>query len=199
MRHEYVNEKKSMIKCWLRVLFVSLMVSFAQSGISQVIKKDSKMVDQPKSKTSVAEVKKGELVKILKRKGFWFQVESKGKKGWVKATVVKFNKKSGSVALDTGRMGKGNIVSTSAARGLSAKDLVSGKPNTKELEKFAQFFASGAEIDTFASSGKLSPVTKKIVLRAPPVQKKTKAESPPRKVKKSNKAETVEEEDDDEW
>ena len=96
-------------------------------------------------------------------------------------------------------MGKGNIVSTSAARGLSAKDLVSGKPNTKELEKFAQFFASGAEIDTFASSGKLSPVTKKIILRAPPIQKKTKAEPPPRKVKKSNKAEIVEEEDDDEW
>ena len=182
-----------------KLCFLSLLISLTQHVIGQVVKKDAKLVDQPKSKTAVGDVKKGQTVKVLQRKGFWFQIEVGGKKGWVKATVVKFDKKSGSVALDTGRMGKGNIVSTSAARGLSAKDLVSGEPNTKELEKFAQFVSSGAEIEAFASSGKLSPVTEKIVLRAPKVQNKTKTQRPPQKVKESNKAKIVEEENGDEW
>jgi hypothetical protein len=89
-------------------------------------------------------------------------------------------------------------VSTSAARGLSAKDLVSGKPNAKELEKFSQFIATDSDITTFASVGKLQPVKDKIVLRAPAVGKPKEVKKEPVKVRENTK-EVVVEESDDEW
>jgi hypothetical protein len=46
------------------------------------------------------------------------------------------------VALDTGRACKGNIVAASAARGLSAKDLLEGKPDYKSLQKLEQFIVA---------------------------------------------------------
>ncbi len=183
--------RKLFILCFTTLFFV-------HSISAQVAKKDAALVEEPKSKKEIGKIKKGDKLKVLQRKGFWYEIESGGKKGWVKATKIKFNKKSGSVALDTGRLGKGNIVSTSAARGLSAKDLVSGEPNTKELGKFSQFIATDSDISTFTSVGKLQPVKDKIVLRAPAVEKPKEAKKETGKVKKNTK-EVVEEESDDEW
>ena len=75
-----------------KLCFLSLLISLTQHVIGQVVKKDAKLVDQPKSKLP-GDVKKGQTVKVLQRKGFWFQIEVGGKKGWVKATWLSLIRK----------------------------------------------------------------------------------------------------------
>jgi len=96
-------------------------------------------------------------IKILKREGFWVQVEVAGTKGWVKLSSVNMAGQTPSITpLDTGRTGKGNIVSTSAARGLSAKDLTLAKPDSSQFEELKKFAVDSSEADKFAKSGGLS-------------------------------------------
>ena len=116
-------------------------------------------------------------MKITKRQGFWVEVDAGGKKGWVKLGVVNMASNSGgSVALDTGRTGKGNIVSTSAARGLSAKDLLQGKPDPQAVVKLESYVLDASVVPAFRTEGGIRPLTEKIALTAPPAEPAAKQE-----------------------
>ena len=111
----------------------------------------------------------GASLKVLERQGFWLRVEASGRSGWIKAGAVSFSAvSSGSVAIETGRMGSNNIVASSAARGLSAKDLMNGSPRMDEVAKLAQYAISDmAEVSVFMAQGAISPLSQHIVLRVP--------------------------------
>ena len=63
-------------------------------------------------------------------------------------------------------MGKSNIVSTSSARGLSAKDLVSGQPNTEEVA-WLESRSISPDIQAFLTSGGVVAISGRIQLAAP--------------------------------
>jgi hypothetical protein len=131
------------------------------------MKESGALLDKPEG-NKLVELKSGTAVKILKRQSFWVEVEAGGKKGWVKLGQIALTAGGdGAVALDTGRAGKGNIVATSAARGLSAKDLLDGKPDHKSLQKLEQFIVDPASIDAFRAEGAIIPV-KGVISLAPP-------------------------------
>ena len=105
---------------------------------------------------------------MLKRQGFWVNVEIGSLNGWLKVSMVNFaGPNSGTISIDTGRMGTGNIVSTSAVRGLSAKDLVDGKPNFDELHKLESLNMEMSSVLTFMSEGNVKPQEIKVTLSAP--------------------------------
>lgn len=107
-------------------------------------------------------------VKLIRRQGFWTEIELLGSKGWVKLSSVQLGSGAGLAAgLDTGRTGKGNIVSTSAARGLSSKDLTSAKPDFNGFEQLRKLSVSPNAADAFAQSAQVQ--TRSVaLLSAPP-------------------------------
>jgi hypothetical protein len=157
------------------VLFLLTLV-FSSVIQAQTLKENTGLFDKPDG-AKTADAKAGTPLKITKRQGFWIEVDAGGKKGWVKLGVVNMaSTTGGSVALDTGRTGKGNIVSTSAARGLSAKDLLQGKPDPQAVVKLESYVLDASVVPAFRTEGSIHPLTEKIALTVPPAEPVAKQE-----------------------
>lgn len=94
----------------------------------------------------------GTPLKLTGRQGFWVMVDASGGTGWLKVSVVTMGSgvSTGLGALDTGRAGRNNIVSTSAARGLSAKDMLAARPDFSQFELLQKLTVGSAEAQNFA-------------------------------------------------
>ncbi len=165
------------------VLFFLLLIFSSAVIQAQTLKENTGLFDKPDG-AKTADAKAGTPLKITKRQGFWVEVDAGGKKGWVKLGVVNMaSTTGGSVALDTGRTGKGNIVSTSAARGLSAKDLLQGKPDPQAVVKLESYVLDASVVPPFRTEGGIHPLTEKIALTAPPAEPSAKSEAKPEEKK----------------
>ena len=162
---------------YFSAVFLFFMLIFSSVLVqAQTLKENTGLFDKPDG-AKTADAKAGTALKIIKRQGFWVEVDAGGKKGWVKLGVVNMASNSGgSVALDTGRTGKGNIVSTSAARGLSAKDLLQGKPDPQAVVKLESYVLDASVVPAFRTEGGIRPLTEKITLTTPPVEPAAKQE-----------------------
>ncbi len=135
---------------------------------AQTFQADTPLLASPDAAAKPAgQARAGAAAKILKRQGFWLEVEAGGAKGWVKLSAVKLATPGGPAAVDTGRLGSGNIVATSAARGLSAKDLLEGRSDEKAVDRLAEWRAESRQLQQFASEGGLSEVRLTAFLQAP--------------------------------
>lgn len=137
------------------------------SAVGQTMREDVIALDKPNGKATSHKFVSGSSVKVVRRDGFWIEVSVAGKSGWIKASQVNFSSPGGSVAIDTGRMGSGNIVSTSAARGLSAKDLLNGKPNLSDVGRLESIRVDAKDVQAFALAGNLRPPSSSIKLSTP--------------------------------
>lgn len=145
-------------------------------------------------------------VKVLKRQGFWVEVEASGAKGWLKVSEISLGSgatgATGLGGLDTGRTGKGNIVSTTAARGLTAKELVAAKPDPQQVTQLKGLAVSASAADAFAKAGGLavrqvallSGATNDSVATTAPASSKTEKPA----LSKASSAKRVKPADDDE-
>lgn len=148
-----MNIKNNLMLVWAGCLWAVLSL-FSLAVHAQVVRENAPLVDAPDGKTVVLNVKAGTAAKAVKRQGFWVLVEAGGKTGWIKASALSFSGGSGGpTAIDTGRMGQSNIVSTSSARGLSAKDLLSGQPNLEEVAWLESRSISQSSLQIFLTSG----------------------------------------------
>ncbi len=183
------------ISTWKRFIFLSLLC-FGVSVSAQTLREDANLIDKPDGAPGPTKLKAGASVKVLKRQGFWVEVDAGGKNGWLKASQLNFTGATGGpTAIDTGRLGTGNIVATSAARGLSAKDLVSGKPNFDEVKKLDTLGFDPAGIDSFVAQGGVVPSKEKIQLAAV----KPAAPAQPASSSSGGAAPTTPKKDSDEW
>ena len=180
----------------LPILLAILSGGNAADALAQetTVPVELKAAADPASK-SLGRLPANSPLKILKREGFWIEVESSGGRGWIKAsTATMGSASSGLSGLSSGREGKGNIVSTSAARGLSTKELVAAKPDFNQVEELQRSSVDSKAAEAFASSGKLGK--RSVALLAAP--SKSSEPSPAAKQKKPSKASKDEDEDDDE-
>jgi len=150
------------------MLWLSAVI-FASNAAAQSLGKaaDLKASPAPEAKT-VKSVAANAPVKLLKRQGFWVEVDAGGATGWIKLSDLNMAAAGGPGlgAVDTGRTGKGNIVSTSAARGLSAKELTAAKPDTQQFEQLRALAVNAGDAENFALAAGLKPRT--VALLAPP-------------------------------
>ncbi len=137
------------------------------SAVAQTMREDAIALDKPNGKATSLKFVFGSSVKVIRRDGFWIEVNVAGKSGWIKASQVNFSSLGGSVVIDTGRMGSGNIVSTSAARGLSAKDLLSGQPNLSDVSRLESIRVEAKDVQTFTLVGNLRPPSSSVSLNTP--------------------------------
>ncbi len=144
-----------------------LIIGFCELALGQVVKEEVRLFDKPSGVPQGSILPSGITVKVVERQGFWVRVDVSGRTGWIKASVLSFSSGSaGPIAIDSGRLATGNIVSTSAARGLSAKDLVSGQPNMVELA-WLESRSISPDIQAFLASGGVVAISGRIQLAAP--------------------------------
>ena len=142
-----------------KLIAASFMVLLASAAVAQEVKKDTALVgsDQPGAST-VGTAKSGARAKILERKGFWVRIEAGSATGWTKISALQFGGAgAGAIAIDTGRMSKGNIVSSSAARGMTKGEFLEAAPNEVALAMLKTQMPAADAIVKFAEAGKLSP------------------------------------------
>lgn len=147
-----------------------LMAGQCSSLSAQTLSKAADLRASPDANAkALKNLPSGTAVKLSKREGFWVEVDASGAKGWVKLSEVSMGQTptAGIGALDTGRTGKGNIVTTSAARGLSAKELVAAKPDVQEFEQLKLLAVNPQEAEQFAQAAGLK--TRNLALLASPV------------------------------
>jgi len=137
---------------------------------AQTIKGDGALVDKPDG-AKIAALKSGTPASVLKRHGFWVQVRAASKTGWVRLNQLGFGVASGIVALDTGRAAAGNIVSASVARGMTAKDLLNGKPDLGAVARMDAWVPNLASVDKFFADGGVAPINLTMTLKAIPAPK----------------------------
>ncbi len=157
------------IKGHRQFLLIALLVVMASvtPAWCQALREEATLFDKPSGTPSAAKLKAGVAVKVLKREGFWVEVDVAGKAGWLKVSQINFAGASGGpTAIDTGRLGTGNIVATSAARGLSAKDLVSGQANYAEANRLELLTTQSPTVQAFLTSGGVVAIKDKVQLAA---------------------------------
>ena len=159
-------------------VLLALSLSAVSTAWAQVVREDLILLDKPDGKALDIKLKGGTPVKALKRQGFWVELDAGGKSGWVRVSTINFSTGAGgSMAIDTGRLGTGNIVSTSAARGLSAKDLLQGKANFDEVEKLEKLSFDLAALPAFRNDGGVQPSSANIALSTAKPAGKASAET----------------------
>ncbi len=161
----------------LRSIFCLLLLGAWSISFSQSIKADASLLDKPDG-AKVGSIKAGSSVTVVKRQGFWAQLQSANGAGWVKLTQLTFGGVSGVAALDTGRAGSGNIVSTSAARGLSSKDLLSGRPDSAAVAAMDAWTPELASVEKFVAEGGVTSVNLTFALRVPTAANTSRKNAP---------------------
>ncbi len=151
------------------ILFLSLtcISSFSQVTTKKVDLKESASSE---SKTTLT-LPENSKVTILQRTGFWVRATAEKSTGWLKVTDLRFsNDVSGRVNLssvDSGRTGTNNIVSTSAARGLSAKELSEATPDFAAVRLLTSMSRNEELLRKFRAEGGLE--IRQIAVIAPSV------------------------------
>lgn len=150
------------------LLSLTLMLPLGELQ-AQMIAKATDLKAEPMSEAkSLKALQANTAVKMVKRQGFWAEIEAAGQKGWVKLSDLNMSTgaNSGLTQMDTGRSGKNNIVSTSAARGLSAKELIAAKPDPQQFDQLKSLAVSAADAESFSKTGGLQ--TRTVSLLAAP-------------------------------
>lgn len=141
------------------LLFWGMLVSIGTPLYAQTSNKSTDLKASPANDSKVIKnIPAGTALKLSKREGFWVEVEAGGAKGWVKLSDVTMGQgpAGGLGVLDTGRAGKGNVVSTSAARGLSARELVAATPDLNEFENLKKLSVTSRDAEQFSNEGGLA-------------------------------------------
>ena len=131
----------------------------------------SELKDRPANDArTLAPVAAEAPVKVLARQGAWTQVETGGRRGWMRVFHLRFPstvESGGGGALSglTGVFGFGqrkqaetSRVATLGIRGLSAEDFQSASPDPAALRKLQSWRSDKASAERFAREGKLAPV-----------------------------------------
>lgn len=150
------------------VTFLALLV--VCTGVyAQTLKEETRLFDKPSGIQQSAALSAGSSVKVIERQGFWLKVQIGNSSGWIKASSVTFSSgTSGPIVIETGRTGGGNIVASSAARGLSSKDLMNGAPRMDEVEKLSKFAVNDPkELSAFITQGRVLALAQPITLKVP--------------------------------
>lgn len=138
-------------------------------------------------------------VNVIDRKGFWINVKLDESEGWLSIKELSASNSGSKTPINTGRQTKGNIVATSAARGLTAEDLLSANPDFDAFGKLTGLGVTAGDAEQFAKDGQLGP-RKLAMLSGPnglkPQVAVTRGASGTKK-KATNSKNTDETEDDD--
>lgn len=146
-----------MLAFCLRAPIVALALLVASLAGAQTFSADTPVLTAPDAAAGpVTQARSGAPAKVLRRQGFWLEVEAGSARGWVRISAVKLAASSAPLTIDTGRLGANNIVATSAARSMSAQDLIEGPSDNQAVERLPAFRPDPGQLAQFAQAGALA-------------------------------------------
>lgn len=102
-------------------------------------------------------------VKIVSRQGGWLKIESASGAGWVRMLAIRTGATEGAGGdsglkqlFNVARSGSSGTAVATGVRGLDREQIRNAQPNTAELARMAQFAASQADAERFASGAGLA-------------------------------------------
>ncbi len=130
----------------------------------------SELMEEPyRDAVPLAELKAGDAVEILRRKGGWLKVESAGRTGWVRMSRIRKGKMpekpaagreaKGVLALASGRSGTGNVVAATGVRGLSEAKLKAARFHAAGMKRLESYHVSRQQAARFAQAAGLTAKT----------------------------------------
>ncbi|MEY4710885.1 MAG: hypothetical protein RIS88_335 [Pseudomonadota bacterium] len=141
----------------LRAPIVALALLASGWTGAQTFTADTPLLAAPDAAAGpVTRARSGAPAKVLRRQGFWLEVEAGSARGWVRISSVKLAASSAPLAVDTGRLGANNIVATSAARSMSAQDLIEGRSDNQAVERLPAFRPDPGQLAQFEQAGALA-------------------------------------------
>lgn len=154
---------KNKIRCCALALLLLALPGACAAESGTTVKADDLKTEPYRDAKTVAKLKAGEKVDILKRKGGWLQIKTAKGKGWMRMLSVRkgdARKSSGTSAsslsgLASGRSGTGKVVSTTGIRGLNEEELKTAQFNETEVKLAESYLTSCADAQKFAAKGKL--------------------------------------------
>ena len=150
-----------MRKVLLLLLALALPASAAQIG---TITRQADLRSTPFSDgKTVATLKQGTSVEVIKRVGGWYQVKAGATGGWVRMWLLRFSGTAGagSAARDTvavlqsGRASSTYTTATTGVRGLSEEELKNAKPDPAALQLVENLAVAPADARGFANQASL--------------------------------------------
>ncbi|MFZ3055341.1 MAG: SH3 domain-containing protein [Smithella sp.] len=146
----------------LAALFLPVVSLAAESG--SALKADVLRAQPYSDAKKTADIKRGEKLQILGKKGAWLNVKTTKAGGWVRLLSVKRGAASsgsqvkGVLDVASGRAGTGKVVATTGVRGLNEEELKNAKYSEVEVKKLESFSITSGQAQQFAKSGGLKAV-----------------------------------------
>ena len=152
------------------VLFLCLLLSpviFASDEqIATVLQKTALLSEPFSDAAEVTTLKARQKIRVLQRKGGWYQVSSEQGSGWLRMSRIRFGDGKKSKAdgkglsqtvqfLSTGRSGAKGVTVATGIRGLEAADVSNAQPDHNAVAKLKQFQVNPAQATDFANEAEL--------------------------------------------
>lgn len=146
----------------LAALFLPVVSLAAESG--SALKADVLRAQPYSDAKKTGDIKRGENLQILGKKGAWLNVKTTKAGGWVRLLSIKRGAASsgsqvkGVLDVASGRAGTGKVVATTGVRGLNEEELKNAKYSEVEVKKLESFTITSGQAQQFAKSGGLKAV-----------------------------------------
>lgn len=155
----------------LLLIVILFLPAALQAQQAAVALRDTVLRAEPHSDaTKVTRIKAKTTLRILQRRGGWYQAEDEKKHtGWLRMSHIRLREQSpaasggsegGGLAqtinfLSSGRSGASGVTVATGIRGLDSADVSNAKPDRKAVEKLDSYKVSTANAEKFAANGKL--------------------------------------------
>jgi hypothetical protein len=146
----------------LAALFLPVASLAAESG--SALKTDVLRAQPYSDAKKAGDIKRGENLQILGKKGAWLNVRTTKASGWVRLLSVKRGAAGnggqikGVLDVASGRAGTGKVVATTGVRGLNEEELKNAKYSEVEVKKLESFTITSGQAQQFAKSGGLKAI-----------------------------------------
>lgn len=156
-----------------RLLFLSLLIlpiSHVVADNAGFMIRDAQLRASPNNDAkAVFNVEAGNTIKVIKRKGGWYQIKTTAEKmGWVRMTSLRLGtsaKKSGDSGIlstfsffSKGNSENDNVVASTGVRGLDADDFAESQPDHQAVKKLDSYAVNKKAARNFAQAGNLKSV-----------------------------------------
>jgi hypothetical protein len=157
-----IMKKCKLVLMLLAGLFLPLVSLAAEKG--SAIKADIIRAEPYADAKKTGDIKRGENLEILGKKGAWLNVKTTKINGWVRLLSVKrgaaggANQVKGVLDVASGRAGTGKVVATTGVRGLNEEELKNSKYNEAEVKNLESYTQTSQQGQQFAKSGGLKAI-----------------------------------------
>jgi hypothetical protein len=157
----------------IRPLFVLILCSLcppvllaAEQPIATVLQQTELRAEPFADAVPLATIKARQLVRVVQRKGGWYQVRSGQQSGWLRMSHLHLGdgsatqKGDAGVAqtlrfLGTGRSGADGVTVATGIRGLDAADMTNARPDHQALQRLDRYQSRPEQARRFAASARL--------------------------------------------